>query len=150
MLLCSIMYFRVSNVLLLVYCYSWSFHYCWVISWTCWLSLPWEFLLTKLHCFTSQLLVCFTLTLIPNKKICVFFFKEWALGLLHMKCTCGIIWLTDTSFKRTLDVMYQNGARNLNLSFVIKEIVSPVVCNLVLALAIPYITLMGIIKYLGM
>ncbi len=66
-----------------------------------------------------------------------------------MKCACGIIWLTDTSFKRTLDTMYQNGARNIRLIFIIREIVSPVVCNLILCLAIPYIVLMGIIKHLG-
>ncbi len=66
-----------------------------------------------------------------------------------MKCTCGIIWLTDTSFKRTLDVLYQNGARNLNLSFVIREVVSPVVSNLVLCLAIPYFIFMGVFRYLG-
>ena len=66
-----------------------------------------------------------------------------------MKCVCGIVWLTDTSFKRILDVMYQNGARNLRISFIVKEIVSPVVCNLVLCLSIPYVVLMGIVKHLG-
>ena len=66
-----------------------------------------------------------------------------------MKCTCGIIWLTDTSFKRTLDIMYQNGARNLKLFFIIKEVVWPVVCNLLLCLAIPYVLFMGVLKSMG-
>lgn len=29
--------------------------------------------------------------------------QEWALGLLHTKCMCGAIWLTNIGFKRTLD-----------------------------------------------
>lgn len=75
--------------------------------------------------------------------------QEWALGLLHMKCTCGVIWLTNTPLKRTLDTLYQNGARNLNLAFVVKSIVSPVVCNLILCLAVPYVSFLGVLKLMG-
>ena len=32
--------------------------------------------------------------------VCV---QEWALGLLHTKCICGAIWLTNIQFKQTLD-----------------------------------------------
>lgn len=33
----------------------------------------------------------------------LFLVQEWALGLLHTKCTCGMIWLTNMGFKRVLD-----------------------------------------------
>ena len=66
-----------------------------------------------------------------------------------MKCTCGVIWLTDTSFKRTMDILYQRGARNLQLIFVIREVVWPVVRNLFLCLAVPYIIFMGVFNFIG-
>ena len=46
--------------------------------------------------------------------------------------------------------MYQAGVRNLNLTFVVKEIAWPVILVLSLCIAIPYVTFMGIFPLLGM
>ena len=60
-----------------------------------------------------------------------------------MKCTCGIIWLTDTHFKRTLDAVYQRGVRNLDLTFVLSAVAWPVISKLFLFTALPYAGLIG-------
>lgn len=46
--------------------------------------------------------------------------------------------------------MYQAGVRNLNLTFVVKEIAWPVILVLSLCIAIPYVTFMGVFPLLGM
>jgi len=62
---------------------------------------------------------------------------------------CGAIWLTNIGFKRTLDQMYQAGVRNLDLTFITKEVAWPVILVLSLCIAIPYITFMGLFPLLG-
>lgn len=66
-----------------------------------------------------------------------------------MKCSCGIIWLTDTSFKRTLDRLYQRGVRNLSLTMVITEVAWPVISNLFLCIVIPYVFFIGVLYTTG-
>lgn len=75
--------------------------------------------------------------------------QEWALGLLHTKCICGLIWLTDINFKHTLDAVYQAGVRNINVKFILKEVAWPVLSILSLCLALPYITFVGVFYSLG-
>ena len=81
-----------------------------------------------------------------NVCTCILYsFQEWALGLLHTKCTCGAIWLTNGSFKRKLDQVYQAGLRNLNLTFVVKEVAWPVIVPLSLFITLPYVVCMGLL-----
>lgn len=68
---------------------------------------------------------------------------------MHTKCMCGVIWLTNIGFKQTLDQVYQAGVRNLNLTFVVKEVAWPVILWLSLSIAIPYILFMGVFHDLG-
>ena len=75
--------------------------------------------------------------------------QEWALGLMHTKCMCGAIWLTNIGFKQTLDQVYQAGVRNLNLTFVVKEVAWPVILGLSLSIALPYILFMGVFHDFG-
>ncbi len=77
------------------------------------------------------------------------FVQEWALGLLHTKCMCGAIWLTNISFKIKLDRVYQDGLRNLNLAFVIKEVAWPVIAPLSLIITVPYVLCIGLLPGLG-
>jgi E3 ubiquitin-protein ligase MARCH6 len=74
-----------------------------------------------------------------NRTPVVYLSTEWALGLLHMKCSCGIIWLTNTAFKQTLDQLYQNGVRNISLSMIIMQVAWPVISYLILFITIPYV-----------
>ena len=75
--------------------------------------------------------------------------QEWALGLMHTKCMCGAIWLTNMNFKQTLDQVYQAGVRNLNLTFVLKKVAWPVIRVLSLSIALPYILFMGVFHDIG-
>lgn len=80
---------------------------------------------------------------------CIFSMQEWALGLLHTKCVCGLIWLMDFHFKHTLDTVYQAGIRNINLTFILVKVTWPVIAILSLTIAVPYIFFMGIMYSCG-
>lgn len=66
-----------------------------------------------------------------------------------MKCSCGVIWLTDSSFKRTLDQLYQRGVRNMSLSFVITSVAWPVVSYLFLFISVPYVFFITVLYQTG-
>ena len=71
------------------------------------------------------------------------------MGLLHTKCVCGLIWLTDMNFKHTLDTIYQAGIRNINIKFILIKVAWPVISLLSLCMAIPYIAFVGLFYSLG-
>ena len=45
--------------------------------------------------------------------------------------------------------LYQGGIRNLNLTFVLKEVAWPVIVFLSLCILVPYIILMGVLPQIG-
>ena len=45
--------------------------------------------------------------------------------------------------------MYQAGVRNLDLTFIVKEVAWPVILSLSLCIAVPYVTFMGAMSALG-
>lgn len=71
------------------------------------------------------------------------------MGLLHAKCVCGLIWLTNMSFKQNLDTIYQAGIRNINLTFIIINVVWPVITVLSLLVIFPYLFFVGLLHGLG-
>jgi len=75
-------------------------------------------------------------------------FQEWALGLLHTKCACGIIWLSNFRIKDTLDHIYNSGIRDLNLKEILLNLVWPVLSVLSLILLIPYLFFVGILYHI--
>lgn len=77
------------------------------------------------------------------------FLQEWALGLLHTKCICGLVWLTDINFKHTLDTVYQAGIRNIDVTFILLKVAWPVISLLSLCMTLPYIVFVGIFHLLG-
>jgi E3 ubiquitin-protein ligase MARCH6 len=96
-------------------------------------------------------LVIITPLRVPSDRTPLFYpSTEWALGLLHAKCICGAIWLTNIRFKHTLDQVYQAGVRNLDLTFVCKSVAWPVIVILSLAITLPYITFMGLAPLTGL
>lgn len=96
-------------------------------------------------------LVIITPLRVPSNRTPLFYpSTEWALGLLHTKCICGAIWLTNIPFKRTLDQVYQAGVRNLDLTFIFKNVAWPVITTLSLAIALPYIIFMGLVPLTGL
>ena len=45
--------------------------------------------------------------------------------------------------------VYQAGVRNLNLTFIFKNVAWPVITGLSLTIAVPYITFMGLVPLTG-
>ena len=46
--------------------------------------------------------------------------------------------------------VYQDGVRNLDLTFIFKNVAWPVITTLSLTIALPYITFLGIVPLTGM
>ncbi len=71
------------------------------------------------------------------------------MGLLHTKCVCGLIWLTESEFKHTLDSVYQAGIRDINLKIILLKIAWPVISILSLIIVLPYIFIIGVLQSYG-
>ncbi len=65
------------------------------------------------------------------------------MGLLHTKCACGIIWLSNFNIKNTLDEIYNNGLFNIDLKCITVKLAWPVISILSLLLLLPYIIFVG-------
>ena len=61
----------------------------------------------------------------------------------------GLIWLTDISFKHTLDTVYQAGIWNMNLTFICSKVAWPVISILSLIMALPYVFFVGALRLSG-
>jgi len=57
--------------------------------------------------------------------------------------------LTNVSFKAKLDRVYQDGLKNLNLTFVLRDVAWPVIVPLSLFITVPYATFIGLLPALG-
>lgn len=53
------------------------------------------------------------------------------------------------SFKAKLERLYQDGLRNLELGFVVKEVAWPVIVPLSLFITVPYVIFIGVLPRLG-
>jgi E3 ubiquitin-protein ligase MARCH6 len=83
---------------------------------------------------------------VPLERTPVYFLTtDWALGLLHTKCVCGVVWLGNSTLKQNLDRIYRNGIRNMNLKFIVTKVAIPVILYLSLALVVPYVFVHGIV-----
>lgn len=75
-----------------------------------------------------------------NQTPVLFLMQDWTLGVLYMKITCAMLMMgPDTKLKLAIERAYQDGVRNINLSFIIKELAIPVIMTFGLMLAVPYV-----------
>lgn len=89
-------------------------------------------------------LLCDLVVIIPlrvpmDRHPVVSFTTDWALGLLHLKCLCGAIWLGNSQTKRTLERVYTAGIKNIDLYFIITEVAGPVIVFLSILVVVPYV-----------
>ncbi|KAG1665121.1 E3 ubiquitin-protein ligase MARCH6 [Nymphon striatum] len=97
-----------------------------------------------------ELVVFVPLRVSYNQSPLYFLWQDWVLGILYAKIICAVTmmgpkwWLKDA-----LDQMYQNGLRQINLSFVIRKLIIPVVICLGLALSIPYVIASSLVPLFG-
>merc|ERR1719184_406604 len=74
-----------------------------------------------------------------------FIWQDWALGAMYTKITVALTFMgPDWWLKESIEQLYQDGIRNLNLSRVVTNLVIPSVKTLGLSLSIPYLLSHGI------
>lgn len=80
----------------------------------------------------------------------LYIWQDWALGVLHLKIICAVIligpewWLRDA-----IDRVYRNGFVNMDIAYIVTNIVYPVCITLLLGMSVPYILTVGLMPYLG-
>ncbi|XP_074036205.1 E3 ubiquitin-protein ligase MARCHF6 isoform X2 [Leptinotarsa decemlineata] len=70
----------------------------------------------------------------------LFIWQDWALGVLYTKIACAVTMMGPDWFLRSaIERAYRDGIRDMNLTFIIKELAAPVIISFGLALSVPYI-----------
>ena len=81
----------------------------------------------------------------------LYIWQDWALGVLHLKIICAVIligpewWLRDA-----IDRVYRNGFINMDLSYIIMNIIYPVSVTLLLGMSVPYVLTVGMLPLFGL
>ncbi|GAB6030401.1 E3 ubiquitin-protein ligase march6 [Chamberlinius hualienensis] len=79
-----------------------------------------------------------------------FLWQDWALGILHTKIICAITMMGPNWWlKEVIEQVYQDGLRNINIRFILRRLMLPVVVTLGLALAVPYVIVHSFIPLFG-
>jgi len=74
--------------------------------------------------------------------------QDWSLGVLYTKIVCGLTMMSpDWWLKHSLERLYQDGIRRMNLTFVLWQLAIPAIVSLGLALALPYIVAHSIVPF---
>lgn len=75
-----------------------------------------------------------------NQTPVLFLVQDWTLGVLYMKISCAVLLMgPNTKLKLAVERAYQDGVRNINLTFIIKELAIPVIGTLGLLLSVSYV-----------
>ncbi|XP_047132689.1 E3 ubiquitin-protein ligase MARCHF6 isoform X1 [Hydra vulgaris] len=97
-----------------------------------------------------ELVVVIPLRVPLDQTPLLYLWQDWALGILHLKIICAIIMVgPDWWLKDAIDRVYRNGFMNINLSFILKNIIAPVCVTLLLAITAPYFAAKGVLPLLG-
>ncbi|KAM0737087.1 E3 ubiquitin-protein ligase MARCHF6 [Formica fusca] len=76
----------------------------------------------------------------------LFIWQDWALGVLYTKIATAVTMMgPDWRIRLAIERAYNDGIREMDLKFVVKELAAPVICCFGLALAIPYAVAYGIV-----
>ncbi|CAD6208616.1 GSCOCG00010596001-RA-CDS [Cotesia congregata] len=76
----------------------------------------------------------------------LFIWQDWALGVLYTKIATAVIMMgPEWRLRTAIEKAYNDGVREMDLKFIIKEIAAPVICVFGLALAVPYAFAYGIV-----
>lgn len=87
-----------------------------------------------------ELVVIIPLRVPIHQTPILFIWQDWALGVLYTKIACAITMMGPDWFLRAaIERAYRDGIRDMNLSFIFKELAAPVIICFGLALSIPYI-----------
>ncbi|XP_012226741.1 E3 ubiquitin-protein ligase MARCHF6 [Linepithema humile] len=79
----------------------------------------------------------------------LFIWQDWALGVLYTKIATAVTMMgPDWRIRLAIERAYNDGIREMDLKFVVKELAAPVICCFGLALAVPYAVAYGIVPLL--
>lgn len=93
-----------------------------------------------------ELVVIIPLRVPIHQTPILFIWQDWALGVLYTKIACAVTMMGPDWFLRAaIERVYRDGIRDMNLSFVFKELAMPVVVCFGFALAIPYVLAYSIV-----
>ncbi|CAB3989401.1 E3 ubiquitin- ligase MARCH6 isoform X1 [Paramuricea clavata] len=66
--------------------------------------------------------------------------QDWALGVLHTKIICAMAMMgPEWWLKRVLDQIYQNGLREMDMTYILQKLIFPVTICLMLMITTPYV-----------
>lgn len=93
-----------------------------------------------------ELVVIIPLRVPIHQTPILFIWQDWALGVLYTKIACAITMMGPDWFLRVaIERAYRDGIRDMNLTFIFKELAAPVIISFGLALSIPYVIAYSII-----
>ncbi|XP_060521489.1 E3 ubiquitin-protein ligase MARCHF6 [Cylas formicarius] len=87
-----------------------------------------------------ELVVVIPLRVPIHQTPILFIWQDWALGVLYTKIACAITMMGPDWFLRAaIERAYRDGIRDMNLTFIFKELAAPVIVSFGFALAVPYV-----------
>ncbi|CAG9812916.1 unnamed protein product [Phaedon cochleariae] len=87
-----------------------------------------------------ELVVIIPLRVPIHQTPILFIWQDWALGVLYTKIACAItIMGPDWFLRAAIERAYRDGIRDINLTFIFRELAAPVIISFGLALTIPYV-----------
>ncbi|XP_013384428.2 E3 ubiquitin-protein ligase MARCH6 [Lingula anatina] len=88
---------------------------------------------------------------VPLNQTPVFFpWQDWALGVLHAKIICAVTMMGPQWWlKNVMERVYNDGLRNMNLTFILTNLCIPVIGCLSMSLAAPYVVAKSIVPMFG-
>ncbi|KAJ8922998.1 hypothetical protein NQ315_001546 [Exocentrus adspersus] len=87
-----------------------------------------------------ELIVIIPLRVPIHQTPILFIWQDWALGVLYTKIACAVTMMGPDWFLRAaIERAYRDGIRDMNLTFIFKELAAPVIISFGLALSIPYV-----------
>ena len=97
-------------------------------------------LIPLLFGFLLEVVVLMPVRVSLNQSPVFFLWQDWALGAMYTKITIALTFMgPDWWLKRSIEQLYLDGLRRLNLAFLIPKLVVPAVTALGLGLSLPYI-----------
>lgn len=90
--------------------------------------------------FLLEVVVLMPVRVPLNQSPVYFLWQDWALGAMYTKITIAITFMgPDWWLKTAIEQLYQDGFRQLNVTFIFTKLFLPVCTALGLALALPYL-----------
>uniref|UniRef100_A0A7N0ZWS0 RING-type E3 ubiquitin transferase n=1 Tax=Kalanchoe fedtschenkoi TaxID=63787 RepID=A0A7N0ZWS0_KALFE len=119
------------------------------------LLLIWVLVIPVLVGLLFELLVIVPMRVPVNQSPVFLLYQDWALGLIFLKIWTRLVMLdhmmplVDDSWRLKFERVKEDGFSRLRLFWVLREIVSPIMMNLLTALCVPYVLARGIFPILG-